>query len=41
MYVGCTWVPLNIASSTVSDNGDNLKDFEITITMPDIISQVL
>lgn len=41
MYVGGTWVPVNIASSTVSDNGDNLKDFEITITMPDIISQVL
>lgn len=41
MYVGSTWVPVNIASATVTDNGDNLKDFEITITMPDIISQVL
>ena len=41
MYVNSTWVPVNIASVTASDNGENLKDFEITVTMPDVISQVL
>ena len=41
MYVNSTWVPVNIASVTASDNGENLKDFEITVTMPNVISQVL
>lgn len=41
MYVGETWVPVNVSAATTVDNGNDLQDFEITVTLPDIVSQVL
>lgn len=41
MYENGTWIPVNVSAATTVDNGNDLQDFEITVIMPDIISQVL
>lgn len=41
MYVDGMWTPVNVSSGTINDSGDDLQDFEITIVLPDIISQSL
>ena len=41
MYINETWVPVNVNAATVVDSGTPLQDFEITVTLPDIVSQVL
>lgn len=41
MYVEGSWVPVNIAAGSFTDTGAELQDFEIQITMPKIITQML
>lgn len=41
MYVAGVWVPVSIEADTATDSGEDLQDFEITIVLPDIISQSL
>lgn len=41
MYVDGAWVPVSIEAGTATDSGEDLQDFEITIVLPDIISQSL
>lgn len=35
------WVPVNIANSTTTNTGEHLQDFEIEITLPELITQSL
>lgn len=41
MYIDENWVPVNIVAGSFTDNGANLQDFEIQITMPKTIIQML
>lgn len=41
MYVDGAWVPVSIEAGAATDSGEDLQDFEITIVLPDIISQSL
>ncbi|CAG9926642.1 hypothetical protein [Bacteroides ovatus] len=41
MYIGENWVPVNIVAGSFTDNGADLQDFEIQITMPKTITQML
>ena len=41
LYVDGRWVPVNIANSTSTNTGAHLQDFEIEITLPELITQSL
>lgn len=41
LYVNGNWVPVNIVPGSFTDSGADLQDFEIQITMPEIITQML
>lgn len=41
MYIDGNWIPVNIVAGSFTDNGADLQDFEIQITMPETITQML
>ncbi|MFP5142629.1 hypothetical protein ACJEEV_14570 [Bacteroides xylanisolvens] len=41
MYIDENWIPVNIVVGSFTDNGADLQDFEIQITMPETITQML
>lgn len=41
MYIDENWIPVNIVAGSFTDNGADLQDFEIQITMPETITQML
>nr|DAJ84906.1 MAG TPA: hypothetical protein [Caudoviricetes sp.] len=41
MYIDGNWIPVNIVPGTFTDSGADLQDFEIQITMPETITQML
>lgn len=41
MYIDKNWIPVNIVAGSFTDNGADLQDFEIQITMPETITQML
>lgn len=41
MYIDENWVPVNIVAGSFTDSGADLQDFEIQITMPETITQIL
>ena len=41
MYIDGNWIPVNIVAGSFTDNGTDLQDFEIQITMPETITQML
>lgn len=41
MYIDGNWIPINIVAGSFTDSGADLKDFEIQITMPETITQIL
>ena len=41
MYLDGNWIPVNIVAGSFANNGADLQDFEIKITMPETITQML
>ncbi len=41
MYIDEKWIPVNIVAGSFTDEGSDLQDFEIQITMPETITQIL
>lgn len=41
MCIDGNWIPVNIVAGSFTDNGADLQDFEIQITMPETITQML
>lgn len=41
MYIDGNWIPVNIVAGSFTDSGADLQDFEIQITMPETITQIL
>lgn len=41
MYIDGNWIPVNIVAGSFTDSGADLQDFEIQITMPETITQML
>lgn len=41
MYLDGNWIPVNIVAGSFTNNGADLQDFEIKITMPETITQML
>lgn len=41
MYVDGSWIPVNIVAGSFIDSGADLQDFEIQITMPETITQMI
>lgn len=41
MYIDGNWVPVNIVAGSLADSGADLQDFEIQLTMPETITQIL
>lgn len=41
MYVDGSWIPVNIVAGSFIDSGADLQDFEIQITMPETITQII
>ena len=41
MYVDGTWVPVRVEGTNLAKKSDHLQDFEITVLLPDIITQRL
>jgi hypothetical protein len=41
IYIGESWIPVNIVAGSFTDSGSDLQDFEIQITMPETITQML